>query len=230
MFNIKIYTKLKIVLLNAIFLNKQNIFNFIIKHHKKSKSQVFQDLFILYYTKNKKNGFFIEIGGGNGLDLSNTYLLEKKFKWKGIICEPNTTLQKNISKLRSAKLIKEPITKKCLKNINFYENLDSYQSSIIKKNNFKKIIKINSLCLNHLLKDFNNNKIIDYISIDTEGNEVEILRNFNFKRFKVKLFTIEHNFNKVNRKEILKIMKKNNYRRVHKNISYMDDWYIKSTT
>ena len=93
-----------------------------------------------------------------------------------------------------------------------------------------KIIKINSLCLNHLLKDFNNNKIIDYISIDTEGNEIEILRNFNFKRFKVKLFTIEHNFNKVNRKEILKIMKKNNYKRVHKNISYMDDWYIKSPT
>ena len=230
MFNIKFYTKLKIILLNIFYFNKENIFKYILKNHKKSKSQIFQDLFVLYYTKNKKKGFFIEIGGGNGFDLSNTYLLEKKFKWEGIICEPNIILQKNISKLRSAQLIKEPITKKCLKNINFYENLDPYQSSIIKKNNFKKIIKINSLCLNHLLKDFNNNKIIDYISIDTEGNEVEILRNFNFKKFKVEIFTIEHNFNKVNRKEILKIMKKNNYTRVNKSISYMDDWYIKLPT
>jgi hypothetical protein len=230
MFNIKFYTKLKIILINIFFLNKENIFNFILKNHKKSNSQIFQDLFVLYYTKSKKNGFFIEIGGGNGFDLSNTYLLEKKFKWTGIICEPNKVLQKNISNLRSAKLIKEPITRRCLKNINFYENIDPYQSSIIKINNFKEVVKINSLSLNYLLKDFKNNKAIDYISIDTEGNEVEILRNFNFKKFKVKIFTIEHNFNKINRKKILRIMKKNKYKRVHQNISYMDDWYIKLST
>ena len=227
MFNIKFYTRLKIILLNIFFLNNVNIFNFILKNHKKSNSQIFQDLFVLYYTKNKKKGFFIEIGGGNGYNLSNTYLLEKKFKWNGIICEPNKALQKNISNLRSAKLIKEPITKKCVKNINFYENIDPYQSSVIKTNNFKEVIKINSISLNYLLKDFKNNKVIDYISIDTEGNEVEILKNFNFKRFKPKIFTIEHNFNKINRKKILIIMKKNKYKRVHENISYMDDWYIK---
>ena len=227
MFNIKFYTKLKIILLNIIFLNKENVFNFILKNHKKSKSQIFQDLFVLYYSKSKKNGFFIEIGGGNGYDLSNTYLLEKKFKWGGIICEPNTTLQKKISKLRSAKLIKKPIISKCVKNINFYENIDPYQSSTIKTNNLKKIIKVNSLSLNYLLKDCKNNKAIDYISIDTEGNELEILKNFNFKKFKVKIFTVEHNFNKIIRKKILKIMKKNKYKRVHENLSYMDDWYIK---
>jgi len=229
MFNIKSYTNLKIILLNFFFLNKRNIFNFILKNHKESKSQIYQDLFVLYYTNNKKNGFFIEIGGGNGFDLSNTYLLEKKFKWNGIICEPNAILQKKILKLRSAKLIKKPITKKSLKNISFYENKDPYQSSVIKTNNFKKIRKIDTLSLNYLLKNFNKNKSIDYISIDTEGNEVEILKNFNFNKFKVKIFTIEHNFNESNRKKILKMMKKNKYTRVHKNLSYMDDWYVKSS-
>jgi hypothetical protein len=228
MFNIKFYIKLKIILLNIFFFNKENIFKFILKNHKESNSQIFQDLFVLYYTKNKKKGFFIEIGGGNGFDLSNTYLLEKKFKWDGIICEPNIMLHKNITKLRSAQLIKEPITRKCLKNISFYENIDPYQSSTIKTNNLKKIMQINSISLNHLLKDFKNNKVIDYISIDTEGNELEILKDFNFKKFKVNIFTIEHNFNKFKRKKILKIMTKNKYTRVHKNISYMDDWYIKS--
>ena len=105
MFNIKFYTRLKIILLSIFFFNKSNIYNFILKNQKDSKSQIFQDLFVLYYSGKKKNGFFIEIGGGNGYDLSNTYLLEKKFKWQGIICEPNTTLQKKILKLRSAKLI-----------------------------------------------------------------------------------------------------------------------------
>ena len=229
MFNIKSYTNLKIILLNLLSLNKINIFNFILKNRKYSKSQIYQDLFVLYYTNNKKNGFFIEIGGGNGFDLSNTYLLEKKFKWDGIICEPNEMLQKQILKLRSAKLIKKPITKKSKKNISFYESADPYQSSVIKKNNFKKIRKIDSLSLNFLLKNFNKNKPIDYISIDTEGNEVEILKYFNFNKFKVNIFTIEHNFNKSKRKKILKIMKKNKYTRVHKNLSYMDDWYVKTS-
>jgi len=228
MFNIKFYTKLKIILLNIFFLNNENIFKFIIKNHKKSNSQIFQDLFVLYYTKNKKGGFFIEIGGGNGFDLSNTYLLEKKFKWKGFICEPNTKLHKNISNLRSAKLIKEPITGHCKKNIKFYENIDPYQSSISNVKNSMEILRINSLSLNYLLRNFNDNKEIDYISIDTEGNELEILKNFNFKKFKVKIFTIEHNFNNNKRKKICKIMIKNKYIRLHKNISYMDDWYIKS--
>lgn len=224
MFNIKFYTTLKIIILNIIFFNKPGIYNFILKNRKYSKSQIFQDLLVLYYTKNKKSGFFIEIGAGNGIDLSNSYLLEKKFKWTGIICEPNTKLQKKIKKFRSAKLIKNPITKKNTRTVNFYENKDPYQSSIIRTNNFNKILKINSLSLNCLLKNFN--KEIDYISIDTEGNELEILKNFNFKKYKVKIFTIEHNFNIIKRKKILEIMKKNEYVRIHKSISYMDDWYI----
>ena len=66
-----------------------------------------------------------------------------------------------------------------------------------------------------------------YISVDTEGTEFDILNAFDFARYKVKIFTIEHNFNESNRKKILKIMKKNEYTRVHKNLSYMDDWYVK---
>ena len=64
MFNNKLYTKLKIILLNIFFLNKLNIFNFILKNHKKSNSQIFQDLFVLYYTKNKKKVFLLKLEGG----------------------------------------------------------------------------------------------------------------------------------------------------------------------
>ena len=81
----------------------------------------------------------MEIGGGNGVDISNTYLLEKKYRWKGIICEPNKNLQKQIKLRRSSKLIKLPITYKCSKNFKFYEHLDPYQSSTIKK---KKVVNI----------------------------------------------------------------------------------------
>ena len=52
-----------------------------------------------------------------------------------------------------------------------------------------------------------------------------MFRNYSFTA-NVKIFTIEHNFEKIKREKIYEIMIKNNYKRVFKNISYMDDWYL----
>ena len=93
--------------------------------------------------------------------------------------------------------------------------------------NIKKKIYLKTLSLNSLLNKYKSPNTIDYISIDTEGNEYSILKNFNFKKYNVKIFTIEHNFINSKRNSILKVMKKNNYIRILKNLSYMDDWYIK---
>ena len=171
----------------------------------------------------KKKGTFIEIGGGDGKNISNTYLLEKKYFWKGLICEPDKRLHNKIKKYRKSKIIKNPIVNTC-KKVNFYQS-SLYNSSIIKTINSKKT-KLNGLSLNRLIKK-NIKGSVDYISIDTEGNEYEILKNFNFKKFKIKIFTIEHNFRN-NRQKIFKIMCKNGYKRKHKLLSYMDDWYVLS--
>ena len=54
------------------------LLNFIYKNYKFSYSQIFQDLFVIFLLNKKKNGFFIEIGVGNGIDFSNTFLLLEK--------------------------------------------------------------------------------------------------------------------------------------------------------
>ena len=224
--NLKLYTNIKIYFFYFFSLKKSGFYKFIIKNMKFSKSQIYQDLFILYFSKNKQNGTFIEIGGGNGVDLSNSYLLEKKYNWKGIICEPEKKSQRKIINKRTAKLETRPITNKCEKNKIFYVNKDTYQSTLITSTNYNSKIKVNTVSLNYLLDKRKFNTQIDYISIDTEGNEFEIIKNFNFKKYKVNFFTIEHNFDKDKREKIFKIMTKNNYKRVFQNISYMDDWYI----
>jgi len=53
-----------------------------------SHSQLGQDVEVVQFYNDKENGFFIEIGASDGIELSNTYLLETKYNWKGICCEP----------------------------------------------------------------------------------------------------------------------------------------------
>ena len=52
-----------------------------------TNSQLKQDLFVLYHYQDTP-GFFVEFGGLDGIDTSNTYLLEKDHGWTGIIVEP----------------------------------------------------------------------------------------------------------------------------------------------
>ncbi|WP_417886433.1 hypothetical protein [Zunongwangia sp.] len=55
----------------------------------KSNSQLDQDLFVLFETNFKQNGYFVEFGATNGIAHSNTHLLEIDFGWKGILAEPS---------------------------------------------------------------------------------------------------------------------------------------------
>lgn len=49
--------------------------------------QVGQDKFVLSVLKNKKNGYFVEIGSNDPIKINNTYIMEKEFGWKGIMVE-----------------------------------------------------------------------------------------------------------------------------------------------
>ena len=54
-----------------------------------SRSQILQDLWVGYELDERREGFFVEFGATNGLVNSNTWLLEKKYSWRGILAEPN---------------------------------------------------------------------------------------------------------------------------------------------
>lgn len=89
-----------------------------------------------------------------------------------------------------------------------------------------KIYNVKSISLEDLLKKYKAPKNIDYLSIDREGSEYEILKKFNFKKYNFKIITCEHNYN-YNRKKIYKLLTKKGYVRRFANISKFDDWYFK---
>ena len=53
-----------------------------------SNSELKQDFFVLKRLNFKKDGYFVEFGSCNGVEFSNTLMLEREFGWKGILAEP----------------------------------------------------------------------------------------------------------------------------------------------
>ena len=90
-----------------------------------------------------------------------------------------------------------------------------------------KTYKIETISLNDVINNYFDGVAPSYVSIDTEGSELEILNSFDFKKYRPLVFTIEHNFTDL-QKKIDDLMKKNNYLRVFKDLTVFDSWYISS--
>ena len=195
-----------------------------------SRSQLRQDIFVLNETNFKKGGFFIEFGAANGVSNSNTFLLEKKFNWKGILVEPAKSFYKELKRKRNCYIENKIVYKDSKSKLIFYESYNPELSTINLSNNHNRDFirskyELETISLNDLLRKYNMPKIIDYLSIDTEGSEFDILNKFNFKEFKFRIITCEHNFG-FNRKKVFNLLSKNNYTRKFSEISLFDDWYI----
>lgn len=198
-------------------------------------SQLSQDLFVIYFSGGKKDGFFLEIGACDGFHLSNTLGLER-YGWKGIISEPSSVWHNKIKKRKCIISKKAVFSESGLKlkfeEIKKYPELSGLKENLDKDNNHHlrneaNTVEVETISLNDLIGQNTSNKNIDYISIDTEGSEYEILKNFDFKKHNIEIFTVEHNFVEKKRKAIFDLLSSNNYLRVFTNISQWDDWYIK---
>jgi FkbM family methyltransferase len=200
-----------------------------------SKSQILQDLFVLIKLDFLKKGFFVEFGSTDGVSLSNTYLLENRYEWNGILVEPSKKFHKKLNENRKCIIDKRCVYSKSGELVMFNEveigelsTIDSYSSEDGHSKNRKKGIKyeVETVSLLDLLIENDSPKVIEYLSIDTEGSEYEILNSFDFSKFKFKIITVEHNYINDKRDLINKLLEKNGYKRVYENLSKWDDWYV----
>ena len=201
-----------------------------------SKSQFKQDIFVLSELNFKSDGFFVEFGATNGVDLSNTYLLETEFGWNGILSEPAKGYQEQLKKNRNCAIERNCVWSQSGKELDFFEakggvlsTLNDFVESDFHKREKRRTYKVSTISLYDMLVKHNAPKIIDYLSIDTEGSEFEILQNFDFNQYTFKIITVEHNFKKEIREKIFDLLTKHNYVRKYIAISRADDWYVKSS-
>ncbi|MDA9008507.1 FkbM family methyltransferase [Alphaproteobacteria bacterium] len=203
---------------------------------RESQSQLLQDLFALTVSDQKRNGFFVEFGATNGITLSNTHLLEKSFSWTGILAEPARGWHERLSQARpGSKIIHDCVWKESGAKLNFRETDEGELSSIVEyvgSDGHKKSrdrgyqeYEVTSISLNDLLGRCEAPHEIDFISIDTEGSEFEILNAFDFSNYRFNAMAVEHNFSE-NEERINQLLEAHYYKRVLKEMSAWDAWYV----
>lgn len=206
-----------------------------------SKSQIYQDLFVLFQTNFKKHGFFVEFGATDGLRYSNSYVLEKSFGWNGILAEPARCWHNDLIENRDCHIDTLCVWSRSGQKLTFLEvengeNSSAELSGVANPSSFFGVdrhskntntVVVETISLTDLLRKYDAPRCIDYLSIDTEGSEYTILKSFDFSEYDIKIITVEHNFSK-NRALIYDHLVNNGYVRVHEELSQFDDWYVKS--
>jgi|694.fasta_scaffold44953_4 FkbM family methyltransferase len=170
-----------------------------------SRSQLGQDLWVLEQLGWKRGGFFVEFGATDGVLLSNSWLLEKHFGWKGICAEPNPKLFKRLQMNRSCVLSPACVYRTSGESMSFVladafggiEDLglnDEHTNRRVAYASAGHIIQVTTTSLLDLLEQNEAPPIIDYLSIDTEGSELAILEGFDWSAYHIRCITVEHNF------------------------------------
>ena len=181
---------------------------------------------IKLFDKNKK-GTYVDVGCFHPTRQNNTYLMYK-LGWGGVNIDlnPLTIELFKVARPNDINICAAVSNSNGVKNLFFDHDLSSLNT--ISKNHTLYIEKafgtkdlkkkkIKTTTLSNLLKKEKISKI-DFMNIDIEGHELEVLKTFNFKHFDIKVICIEivnYDFYsksiKINKNEIVKILKKNNY-------------------
>ncbi len=189
-------------------------------------SQFEQDRFLdeVFFAK-KTGGFFVDVGAHDGISYSNSAFFEFHRKWTGICVEPNPRV---FEKLRSARSVRcENCGLGAVSGVLRFTSISGYAEMLsgftdFYANEHKERIARElqkhggtatelSIAVKPLFELLDRNQVIDFMSIDTEGNELDVLRGIDFERQQIRVFVIENNYfdNRVS-----EFLEKHNYLKV----------------
>jgi FkbM family methyltransferase len=204
---------------------------------RQSSAQVFQDLYVTYKLGNKGDGYFVEFGACDGIKCSNTFMLETDLGWRGILAEPLPAWQQSLHANRRARIDHRCVWRRSgemleILEVEKYPELTSIKSYAGNDNQSGdrpadgKTFLVESVSLTDLLVQHGAPEVIDYISIDVEGAELDALEGLDFQRFKPRVITVEHNHSDDKRNAIALLLESHGFVREFEHFSIFDDWYF----
>ena len=174
--------------------------NFLLIKNSKNFSQEGEDLFLIDFFKNKSEGFYVDVGAFHPFRINNTYALYKK-GFRGINIDISATSidffnfarpdDTNLNIGASNKFENKIFFSK--KNLSFHNTFSkSLAESKIQNEPFKKKYTIECKPLTQIIDDTKfSNKKIDFLNIDAEGHDYEVLQGLDLKKYSPKIICIE---------------------------------------
>lgn len=157
-----------------------------------------------YFLNNKGRGygegFYVDVGSNHPRTLSNTLFFDKCLGWKGICVEPNPIYHKAY-KDRSCKLIPNCVWKE--RKVLWFDMPSSNSKGTAGRilnctddgkcsdKGIGRQVRVECLTLDEILEG--SNHLIDMLSVDVEGFEIDVLEPFPFKKYNITVVTVEIN-------------------------------------
>ncbi|MFI8519934.1 FkbM family methyltransferase [Streptomyces sp. NPDC085481] len=171
-------------------------------------SQYGQDLFVVRALNGLRGGFFLDSGASDGVDASNTHLLETSYDWSGICVEPNPRFFTELVRNRRCHSVNCCLYDRA-GEVDFVEAgtvggiLDEYHPVLLDcarrllgtvPDRPPPTVRRPARTIRSVLREFGAPSVLDYWSLDTEGSELALLRSFPFDEYDVRVLTVEHNW------------------------------------
>ena len=210
--------------------------NFCLTHLTRSRAQFLQDLWVAWELGSPRSGYFVEFGATNGLKFSNSWYLEDALGWHGILAEPARIWHPALHKNRACHIDERCVWVESGRTLVFnqteiaaHSTIDSFSDSDMHAASRRdgERYPVETVSLNDLLAFWDAPARIDYLSIDTEGSELDILQHFDWDAHDVRLISVEHNFTD-RRGPIFDFLTSKGYVRKFEVLSNVDDWYVKT--
>ena len=192
-----------------------------------SKSENGQDLFALFSNKYKRGGTFLEFGAYDGVTFSNTFLLERLLNWSGVLLDPIPRHFEEMKLNRNCISIHAAITASKKEFVKILESPASNLSKPVSKRSITdKTHKVPAFTLSEIIDKYFPAKSLDFLSIDVEGEDLEILASIDFSKYEINSICVEHN-NRIGLTNFLNTMEDSGYALVWNEYSGNDFWFIR---
>ena len=177
-----------------------------------------EDTAVLDYFKGKKNGFYIDVGCHHPTYINNTYLLYKQ-NWSGINIDISQFSIDLFNYMRPQDLNYNCAISNKNKTVKIFYQKEFSQLSTIKSIQAKSVFQgnikekdIQAFSLDEILnRDKYKNTKIDFLNIDVEGADLEVLEGLSFDKFKPELICLEIHDKEVKKSEIYNFLINKNY-------------------
>lgn len=164
-------------------------------------SQFLQDFYLYnwHFKYLSRPGVYVDIAANEATEISNTYFFDRCLRWKGICVEGNHHYFEAIYSWRSCALVPTCVSSKEGSTVKFAMMegiggvIDSNFKSTTRVQNPTERIETKRLVYTRMEKVLHRYKVdvIDYMSLDVEGHEMEVLRGFNLNQTVIKVMTVE---------------------------------------